>query len=258
MLSFQILLSCMNEKDFSVLANSNINSNTIIVNQCNENGIEQIKDKVIMFNVAENGLSRSRNLAISKSNKDICLLADDDEFFYDNLEEIILNTYKNCPKADIIIFEFENKRKNLSKNIRKLYFFEMLKISSVQISFKRNSIQEKNIKFDTLLGAGTGNGAGEENKFLIDCYKSGLKIYYAPIDIGYLRDDKESTWFRGYNEDYFYKRGKATRYYLGIFLATIYGIYFILFKNKIYSDFITRKKAFLFLMKGIYATRLGS
>ena len=161
LLSFQILLSCMNEKDFSVLANSNINSNTIIVNQCNENGIEQIKDKVIMFNVAENGLSRSRNLAISKSNKDICLLADDDEFFYDNLEEIILNTYKNCPKADIIIFEFENKRKNLSKNIRKLYFFEMLKISSVQISFKRNSIQEKNIKFDTLLGAGTGNGAGE-------------------------------------------------------------------------------------------------
>ena len=51
----------------------------------------------------------------------------------------------------------------------------MLRVCSCQITFKRASIIDNKLIFDVKLGAGTGNGAGEENKFLLDCYDKGLK-----------------------------------------------------------------------------------
>ena len=50
-----------------------------------------------------------------------------------------------------------------------------------------NIIKSK-LHFDVLLGSGTGNGAGEENKFLIDAYNAGLSIFYYPLEISSLHE----------------------------------------------------------------------
>ena len=85
MRSVEILLSCMNEEDYSIISGSNIKTNTVIINQCSENSMNQINinnNKYVKWiNSTERGLSKSRNMAIHNSCADICLIADNDEKF---------------------------------------------------------------------------------------------------------------------------------------------------------------------------------
>ena len=248
-MKFEILLSCMNQKDLSIAKESNIKCSAIVINQCNNNKII-IKDKLTMINTETRGLSKSRNLALKNSEADICLLSDDDEFFIDDVEHVILNMYKEIEDADVIIFKMKDRPKRLGNKIRKLNKYDLLKVSSWQISFKLKSIKDNNISFDEKLGAGTGNGAGEENDFLWKCYSKKLKIYYVPVEIGTV-SQKKSTWFNGYTEEYFYNRGRTTRYIMGIKFAFLYGGYFLIFKHHIYKKNITLKKAFKSMLKGM-------
>lgn len=258
-MKFDVLLSCMHEKGNEIIDTSNIKSSAVIVNQCNDEKeyvVNRNGSNIVWIDSTERGLSRSRNMAILKSNADICLIADNDEFFDDDLEIKVLEAYNNLSDADVIIFRLSNKGTKLKNNIYKLKRLEMLRVCSLQISFKRQRILEKNIRFDIKLGAGTGNGAGEENKFLLDCYDAGLKIYYYPVNIASMREN-ESTWFNGFNEEFFYKRGIVTRYILGFWLSLLYAIYYLLFKYKIYKGDVNIFSASKNLFKGILCGKLG-
>ena len=251
---FAILLSCMHEKDKEIIKRSNIKNECVIINQCDENSREEIKiDKnktCLWINSTERGLSISRNMAIQSSKADICLIADNDEIFDDDIEEKILKAYKEMPQADIIIFDLHNKPIKLKNKIYKIKRLECLRVCSLQITFKRKSIVGNNLNFDVKLGAGTGNGAGEENKFLLEAYDKGLQIYHYVVNIAKMVEN-ESTWFKGYDEDYFYKRGASTRYILGFWLSCAYAVYFLIFKYREYKNNISVIKACLKLFEGI-------
>jgi len=257
---FCILLSCMYETDKEIIKRSNIQSNCVIINQCDEDKKEQINlenSKTCQWiNSKKRGLSISRNMAIKNSNADICLIADNDEIFDNDVEEKILKAYQELPQADIIVFNLHNKQTKLKNEIYKLKRLDCLRVCSLQITFRRKVIIDNNLKFDIKLGAGTGNGAGEENKFLLDAYDKGLKIYHYPINIARMVDN-ESTWFSGYNEEYFYKRGVSTRYILGFWLSCLYAVYFLVFKYGEYKNDITFYNAFKQKFKGIFENKLA-
>lgn len=256
---FAILLSCMYEKDKEIIKRSNIQSNCVIINQCDEDKKEQVKIKdnktCLWINSKERGLSKSRNMAIENSKADICLIADNDEIFDDDVEEKILKVYQELPQADIIVFNLHNKPTKLKNKIYKLKRLECLRVCSLQITFRRKSIAYNNLKFDIKLGAGTGNGAGEENKFLLDAYDKGLKIYHYPINIATMVDN-ESTWFNGYDEEYFYKHGMTTRYILGFWLSCAYALYFLIFKYGLYKQKISIFSATKSMLCGIFDNKI--
>lgn len=252
---FQILLSCMHEKNYDIIKRSNIHCNCLVVNQCDKNNkIEN--NNITWINSTDRGLSKSRNLAIANSTSDVCLISDNDEMFTNDVDKIIIKAYKDIPEADIIIFEISNRVSKLRKGIYKLKRLELLRVSSLQITFKRKSIVNNNLYFDEKLGAGTGNGAGEENKFLLDAYDKELKIYHYPVFIAEMIDDNESTWFSGYDEEYFYKRGMSTRYILGLTLSFLYAFYFVLAKRNIYVSTIRTRRALISILRGIFDNKL--
>ncbi|MDO5379980.1 MAG: glycosyltransferase family A protein [Acidaminococcaceae bacterium] len=259
MRSLEILLSCMYEKDYSIILKSNIKTNAVIINQCNENSMDQINisnNKYVKWiNSTERGLSKSRNMAIRNSCADICLIADNDEKFEDDYEQKILKAYEDLPGADIIIFDLHNKHTKLNPKIYLLKRLEMLRVCSLQITFKRKSIIDNKLIFDVKLGAGTGNGAGEENKFLLDCYDKGLKIYHVPEKIAVMTEN-ESTWFTGFDEDFFYKRGMSTRYILGFGLSCMYGLYYAILKHNQYKKDIGIFVALKNILSGILDNKL--
>ena len=125
----------------------------------------------------------------------------------------------------------------------------LLRVSSWMISFKLESIRNK-IYFDNKIGSGTGNGGGEEIKFLLDCDKAGLKIYYYTFCIGEV-NHKKSQWFEGYNEKYFFQRGATTRYYMGLFWSFIYEVYFFVTKRRLYIANLSMLQAAKYLIAGI-------
>lgn len=256
-MNFEVLMSCMNEKDFSLIEKSNLNNvRVLIINQCNsEEVLANDKNMHRMVKTKERGLSRSRNRGLLEAVGDICLLADDDEYFYDNLEEVILEAYTTTPEADIIIFDIDGKQSKLGNTGRFLGKFDLLRVSSVQISFRRKSIKNL-VWFDPVLGAGSGNGGGEENKFLLDCYNKGLKIFYQPVKILQLKES-ESSWFHGFNKEYFYKRGASTRYIYGFIFSLAYGLYFIIMKYSLYKKDISLLNAFIYILKGVFNNNLS-
>lgn len=88
--------------------------------------------------------------------------------------------------ADIVAFDLEDYPKRLKKTVHRVGKFESLKLSSCQLALRRKAILEAGLAFDVHLGAGTENGAGEENKFLWDAFRAGLKVYYYPAYIARL------------------------------------------------------------------------
>lgn len=251
-LTFEILMSCMNQKDLSLVKQSNVHSNVLLVNQCDKDATEELFREgqcIKMISSTERGLSRSRNMALRNTNADIILLADDDEVFEDNVENIILQGFETT-NADIMAFDLSNYPKKIKKKAHRLNRLELLRVASCQIACRTKALKEAKLEFDVNLGAGTPNGGGEESKLLWDAHKLGLKIYYCPVCIASLRE-KESTWFDGFDKEYFYKRGRVTSYYMGDTFAFVYALYFLFVKHRMYKKDCCFREAFGSLMKGI-------
>lgn len=257
-MTVEVLLSCMYEKDMTIISRSNLNNvPVLVVNQCDviNDILTDDGNKHRMLSTFTRGLSASRNMTINNSIADICIISDDDEIFVKDVDRIVEQAYDNNPYADIIIFNLDNRIQKLGNKKKWLKKYDLLRVASWQITFKRDSVQKK-VLFDVKLGAGTGNGGGEENKFLFDCYDEGLRILYVPINIASGIEDSGSTWFFGYTEDYFYKLGMSLRYILGFSISFLYSAYTILTKRKLYNGNISMMKAFKNIMQGVFENKL--
>jgi len=140
--------------------------------------------KIKYYPIYELGLSKSRNLAISKAQSDLCIFADDDIKYKENFYDTVVNSFKNFPQADIITFQAEFSDDKLLKNYKKKACWHnqksIMKVTSFEIAFRRKKILEKNLKFDESFGLGSKYPGGEENIFLLDALRKGLKILYIP------------------------------------------------------------------------------
>ena len=208
-----------------------------------------------LFAVPGKGLTVSRNLAIMHATGDVCLLCDDDEEFVPDYEHRLLDAYAQNPEADLIIFKMTNYPARFPDAPRWLKGADLMRVASWQISFRRQRLVDSGVRFDELLGAGSGNGAEEELKFLTDCRRAGLHILYLPIEIAAVAQCA-STWFHGFDETFFENRGATTRYILGLPLSLAYGAYYILAKRRIYAENISTLRAAQALLRGIFENRI--
>lgn len=258
-MKLEVLMSCMHQKDEYLVRASKLTGHVVVINQCDGEDYAEYDSadgKVRMFSTTQRGLTKSRNMAIHKSDADICLLCDDDEVFVPGYEEKILNAYEELPQADVIIFKMVNRPPSFKDKIRRLRFPMTAKVSSWQISFRRERLNTAGVRFDELLGAGTDNGAEEELKFLRDCERAGLKIYYVPVEIASVAQE-QSTWNMGFTETFFENRGATTRYIMGVGLASAYAVYYVLRKRALYRETITPIKALCATFRGIRNNKIG-
>lgn len=206
----EVLISAMHLNDDSILEQTNIKTNGVLVNQCNVEAYKEIifkGSKVKILSTLERGLSKSRNKAIELSENEVCLLCDDDIQLYSEYENLILKAYREIPDADIIAFKLLYPGKTYGNKIKRINFFNATKVSSVEITFKRKKVLSSQIKFNEFFGSGSTYSLGEENLFLFQCLQKKLKIYYVPVEIGKLLEGKDSQWFKGFNEKYFFDKG---------------------------------------------------
>lgn len=203
-----VLLSTMNQKDYNLLKSMNINCNSVVVNQIGFNSINyinKINSKSKWLNSNTLGLSKSRNIALNNSFCEISIFADDDIEYISNFEEVVVSEFKRNPKSDIIIFQVEGIERTFKKYPlykRKIGYLRSLKISSVEIAFRTKKIIDSNIKFNEKFGAGSMFQNGEENIFLFNCLRKGLKITYVPRKIANIHVGN-SSWFKGFTKKYF-------------------------------------------------------
>lgn len=214
LVTLEVLVSTMHQSDLEIVNRMNIRTDAIIINQCDRNDYLQYEDgakRIKMYSFDEKGVGLSRNSALMRATADICLMADDDVVYDDGYENVVLDAFKNNPRADMIMFNVPtlNKDRKDDLNIQshaRVNFTNFMRYGTYCIAFRRESVIRANIYFSLLFGGGAKYACGEDTIFIADCLKKGLKIYSNPARIGTVKQE-ESTWFKGYNEEYFFDRG---------------------------------------------------
>lgn len=208
----QVLVATMNQSDSSLLKKMNIQSDAIIGNQCDLDNVEHLTyegNRVTIYSFAEKGVGLNRNNTLMRATGDICLFADDDMRYVDNYVELVVHAFKKIPVADIIVFNLIEKVSNrfIIKRIERVGYHNYLRYGTARIAAKTRSIKNNGIFFNLCFGGGTEHCHGEDNLFLTDCLKKGLKIYAIPVYIAELTEERQSTWNKGYNEKFFKDQG---------------------------------------------------
>lgn len=208
-MKIEVLMSTMffeREKN-DYLDNMNLETDIIIGNQTNsisEKILDYEKCKVKVISRTDRGVGLNRNVTLFSSKADIVVFADNDVVYKKGYSQIIENYYKNNPKADVVIFNFKERRgdepfKDINVKNGKASFRDLSKYGTYAITAKRMSLLRNRLSFSLLFGGGAMYSHGEDTIFLFDCYRKGLNIYLSSETIGEVIH-RESTWYQGVTE----------------------------------------------------------
>ena len=225
MSKFEILCVTMHQNDFSKIKEMNIRSDVVFANQADRTELQEIEfegHKAKMISTDTRGVGTNRNFALMYANADICLMADDDVVYADDMESRVVAEFERHPNADIIIFHFETddpvrKQVKYSKT-KKCGPLTRMPWGGYRIAFRLNSVRKANVWFTTLFGGGCIFPSGEDSMWLREAKRKGLTFYVSKETIGKV-SFAHSTWFTGYDEKFYYGKGA---YYQAMYPRWIY------------------------------------
>lgn len=209
---FEILCVTMNQKDFSKIEQMNIHSDVVFANQADTTAFEEKffdGHCARMITTDTRGVGINRNTALFYAKGEICLFADDDVTYDDDVEKRVLAEFDAHPDADIIIFHFDtdSDRKQVKyAETKKCGRFCRMPWGAVRVAFRLNSVRKANVWFTTLFGGGCVFPSGEDSMWLADARRKGLTFYVSKETIGKVSFE-ESTWFTGFDEKMYYGKG---------------------------------------------------
>ncbi len=261
-MKIEVLISCMHQNGKDIVLNSNIQTDVLVVNQCEQDSVEHFvfennkgeQCQVRILHTTERGLSRSRNMALRNAQGDICLICDDDEILEQDYPTKIKQAFTAYPHADLIAFRLNYSKKQFSNTPHAIGRFMSAKVSSAQVAFRREKVLTTNVFFDEQMGSGTGNGGGEEIKFLFQILGKGLKMMYVPSLIATIKDE-ESMWFKGYTKDFFINYGWSIRRIYGWCLGYMYLWYHIVRHHALYRPHMPLGRIIRYFHIGFRQTR---
>lgn len=213
MSAFEILCVTMHQKDFSKIREMNIHSDVVFANQADRTELAEIcfdGHRARMLTTDTRGVGINRNTALLYARGDICLFADDDIVYHDDMEQRVLKEFSAHPDADIIIFHLASsdplRTDESYQKTEKVHFWNRMPWGCVRIAFRRCAVQKANLWFNTLFGGGCVFPSGEDSMWLHEAKKRGLTFYVSDQTIGTISYDT-STWFTGYDERFYFGKG---------------------------------------------------
>lgn len=141
-----------------------------------------------VFHYREKGLSKSRNRALQHAQAEIGLIGDDDVSYPQDAQRIITDAFAQNPRADIITFQAQTPNgelfnKRYPRRARWHNSRSIMRVSSWEIALRLASVRAARLRFDERFGLGARFPTGEENIFLLDALRCGLKLRYLPLPV---------------------------------------------------------------------------
>lgn len=254
-MKLEVLIAAVNENPRELAEKMNIQSDALIVNQCDRYAYEEFEQggrRVRCFSMAERGVGLSRNTALMRSEGDVLLFSDEDICLEDGYEEKILNAFERNPDADVILFNLEidpSRATFHNETVHRVRWYNYGRYGTVSAAIRREALLRAGVSFSLLFGGGARYSNGEDNIFLHDCLKRGLHLYSETVNVG-REIFHESSWFHGYTEKFFHDRGVLYAYLYGP-MAEVWTLRYLLVKQKVLCNEIPLKKAFRLMRDGI-------
>lgn len=160
----------------------------LVINQTTaENLIISDYKNIRVINSYEKGLSQSRNLALKNTIGKVALIADDDVVFLPNFDSKILKAHQQNSDYSIICFQTLTNENQPYISYRKDEFWMKEKdfkdVLSIELTFKPEDLQKKNIIFNEYFGLGAKFQDAESLFFLRRANYNQLKVLFCPENI---------------------------------------------------------------------------
>ena len=229
------LVSALNENCTTLAGRMHMGSDAIVVNQCNENAESEYQYnqyRIRCYHIDERGVGRSRNLALDHADREFILFSDEDIVYEEGYAHKITYAFKMHSRADILLFNVQQSPGRETYHITdygRVHWYNYGRYPSYAIAARCSRLRESGVRFSHLFGGGAPYMNGEDSLFLHDCLEKGLRIYHVPELIG-REVERESTWFKGYTEKFFFDRGVLYHHLYGN-MAYPFGLRF-LFKGR--------------------------
>lgn len=254
-MTVQVLISTMFQQDHSLLDTMNIQSDAIVVNQCDADYVETFEyngHSILWISMKARGVGLSRNTALMRATGDILLFADDDVRYEDGYAVAVEEFFRRNVKCDFAAFNLDSKstvrkEKNVQTDYR-IRWYNCLKFGTYRLAIRKDAVLNKRICFSLLFGGGATYSCGEDSLFIVDCLNSRLRGLASSTHIGTVLQE-DSTWFKGYDEKYFYDRGVFMKQAFGLFAYPLVGA--LILKNPIQYEKLGFMKACRCAFSGI-------
>ncbi len=254
-MTLQLLVAAMNREPLALAEEMGIDSDAVIVSQGERYAYEELRWKehdIRCFHMAERGVGLSRNHSLLRADADISLFSDEDIIYEPGYEQKVLAAFEEHPQADLLFFNVRampGRETYHNEGIGRVRWYNSGRYPTYSLAVRTRRVHQKNITFSLLFGGGAKYSAGEDSLFIRDCLKAGLKAYKVPVTIGHERE-RESTWFTGYNEKFFYDRGVLYHYLYG-HLARPMALRFLMSHRGVMCREIPWQKAYGIMRRGI-------
>ncbi|WP_100753543.1 glycosyltransferase family 2 protein [Vibrio salilacus] len=213
-------------------------SNVLIVHQTNDTNLvrkvsQQISniENVRYLNQQETGVSKSRNLALKHSSSRILLFCDDDVDLVNGFQDILIESFAKFPTASAVTYSVKDTDSNeLTKNFSTKSFlhnrFTVLKVGTIEIAVRRDSVIRSTATFPENLGAGATLPVCDEPVFLSRLLDSKGMVRYIPIAIASHKKESSGTAIDSFNK--LKSRSVCFQYIFGPFLGLLVFVFFSL------------------------------
>lgn len=254
-MKMQLLVAAMNTEPLKLAEEMQIDSEAIIVNQADRYAYEEIEykgHKIKWFSMAERGVGLSRNHALLRADADVSLFADEDIVYVPGYEKLVLDAFREHPKADMILFNVQAMPGRETYHIEKTFrvrSYNCGRYPTYSMAVKTEAVHKHNITFSLLFGGGAKYSNGEDSLFIQECIKKGMKVYAVPVQIGAERE-RESTWFKGFNEKFFYDRGVLYQYLYGRLKKPMALRFLLKHRGRAFEE-ISMKEAWKIMCRGM-------
>lgn len=251
----EMLISGVGQEVRALLDKMNPECDAVFVNQCDKDGEDIIPHNGHMIKVLhrnERGVGKSRNLALQNATGDILLFSDEDIEYRRGYAGDILEEFIKHPEAELILFNVEvcqERRTYWNEGFRRVKWYNCGRYPAYSIAVRRDPLIQSGVVYSELFGGGAKYSNGEDSLFLKQCADCGIKMFASDIVIG-REVPRESTWFFGYTEKFFFDRGVLFAFLYGR-MAYIWAIRFVLTKKEMFCGEIKRKKAYQLICAGI-------
>lgn len=254
-MNLQVLVSAVNQNVTELAEKMNLQSDAIIINQTDHfevNDYEYKGNKIACYSFQEKGVGLSRNNALMRATGDIVLFSDEDIIYDEGYTQKILDCFEQHPEADMLLFNMrvgEARATYYTESFHRVHIWNAGRYPTYSFAIRREVLHKSHIAFSLLFGGGAKYSNGEDSLFLKDCLKYGMKVYAVPVEIG-AETERESTWFHGYSDKFFFDRGVLYHFLYGK-LALPMSMRFLMAHGNVMCNEISGKDAFALMKKGI-------
>lgn len=254
-MQLEILISSVNQVPETLMDKMKPECDVVLVNQCDRDCNEECeigKYRAKIYHRNERGVGKSRNLALDMSVGDIVLFSDEDIVYRTGYAKEILAEFNKHPEAELLLFNVEvcpERKTYWNEGFTRIKWYNCGRYPAYSIAVRRDVLLKCGVKYSELFGGGAKYSNGEDSLFLTQCAKRGLRMYATDVVIG-REEPRESTWFKGYTEKFFFDRGVLFAFLYGK-LAWLWALRFVLTKKEMLQGEIKRKQAYKLIKAGI-------